>query len=283
MPTFAHDGIRFSYLDQGTGTPFVFQHGLGADMTQALGLAPPSRRVVFLECRGHGATQPLGPENDLTFATFAHDLVALLDHLGLDTVMAGGVSLGAGVALRLAAEHTARVHGLVLVRPSWFDAPSPDHLHVFGTIANLLQQTDADRGKQLLQQTPEFAAIASQSSPAAASVLSQFDRPFARERAVVLARLPTDFPLAGGLSWKAVTTPTLVVATHTDPQHPFSTAENIARSLPQAVLREVTSKAVDSARHAAEVTQLIDDFVADLDPPDPESASTNVASRSAAA
>jgi len=167
MPTFAHDGIRFSYLDQGTGTPFVFQHGLGADMTQALGLAPPSRRVVCLECRGHGATQPLGPENDLTFATFAHDLVALLDHLGLDTVMAGGVSLGAGVALRLAAEHTARVHGLVLVRPSWFDAPSPDHLHVFGTIANLLQQTDADRGKQLLQQTPEFAAIASQSSPAA--------------------------------------------------------------------------------------------------------------------
>jgi pimeloyl-ACP methyl ester carboxylesterase len=267
MSTFSHAGIRFSYVDQGTGAPFVFQHGLGGDMTQPAGIAPASLRLVCLECRGHGATQPLGPEDDLSFATFADDVVALLDHLGLDTVMAGGISMGAGVALRIAAEHPARTHGLVLVRPSWFDAPSPAHLHLFATIADLLQQTGADRGKELVQQTPEFAAIASQSSPAAASVLSQFDRPFARERAAVLARLAADYPLAGGLSWNTVTTPTLVVATQADPQHPFSTAENIARSLPRAVLREVTPKAVDSALHAAEVRQLIDDFAAGLDAP----------------
>ena len=104
MPTFAHDGIRIPYLDRGAGLPLVFQHGLGGDMSQA-GRYDFDRRLICLECRGHGGRHPLGPEDRLGFGTFADDVLALLDHLELETVDLAGVSMGAGIAARLAAEH----------------------------------------------------------------------------------------------------------------------------------------------------------------------------------
>ena len=41
MAEFLHDGIRFHYRDEGSGIPFVFQHGLGADLSQPFSLCHP--------------------------------------------------------------------------------------------------------------------------------------------------------------------------------------------------------------------------------------------------
>ena len=96
------NGLAFSYLDEGGGNPFVFQHGLGGDAAQPRSLWSGAGRLVCLECRGHGHTTPLGTPDDLDFGTFARDLASLLNALELDDVVLGGVSMGAGVALRLA-------------------------------------------------------------------------------------------------------------------------------------------------------------------------------------
>lgn len=257
MGMMSRNGIRFSYLDRGRGSPFVFQHGLGGDMSQPAGLYSSGGRLICLECRAHGHTHPLGPLDGLSFASFAADLLALLDHLELGSVMLGGVSMGAGVALRLAAEHPERVSGLVLVRPAWFDAPWPEHLHVFATLAQILLHADGESAKAQLRATDDYQAVAARSATAAASLLTQCDRPHASERAPVLRRLPGDFPLSGGLSWTDITTPTLVLGTRADPQHPFATADAIATALPHAELREITPKVVDEARHAYDVTTAI--------------------------
>jgi pimeloyl-ACP methyl ester carboxylesterase len=108
MGTMMRNGIRFSHLERGTGAPFVFQHGLGGDMSQPAGLYSSDGRLICLECRAHGHTYRLGRLDGLSFAPFAAGLLALLDHLELGSVMLGGVSIGAGVALRLAAEHPER-------------------------------------------------------------------------------------------------------------------------------------------------------------------------------
>jgi pimeloyl-ACP methyl ester carboxylesterase len=265
MGTLTRNGISFSYLDRGTGSPFVFQHGLGGDMSQPVDLYFSPCRLICLECRGHGGTHPLGPPEELSFATFATDVLALIDELDLATVMLGGISMGAGVALRLAAEHPDRVHGLVLVRPAWFDAPLPEHLRVFPIIAELLSDDGVDEAaRDRLRQTSEYQVVAAQPPVAASSLMSQFERPLARERAPVLQRLPADFPLSGGLSWAAVTAPTLVLGTHSDPVHPFAIAEAVAAALPNAKLVEVAPKAVDEVQHTREVTAAIDDFAADV-------------------
>lgn len=112
MPLFYHDGLAFNYFDRGEGIPFIFQHGLGADLTQVLEVYEelPGFRLIAFDCRGHGKTHPPGEVDKLNFATFANDLRALMDHLEIDEAVIGGISMGAGVALnftlRFPAEET---------------------------------------------------------------------------------------------------------------------------------------------------------------------------------
>lgn len=69
-------------------------------------------RVVRWELPGHGgAPNRPGP---FTVADLADDLVELLDHLGAERASLGGVSLGAMVAMALAARHPDRVERLVV-------------------------------------------------------------------------------------------------------------------------------------------------------------------------
>src|SRR3954469_5820695 len=129
MPTFDHDGLAFHYRDEGRGLPFVFQHGLGGDVSQPFGLySPPAGvRLIAFDARAHGETRPVGDPKKISLAEFADDLVALLDHLGIDRAVVGGVSMGAAVALSAALRHPARVEGLVLSRPAWLDRPLPEN------------------------------------------------------------------------------------------------------------------------------------------------------------
>jgi len=256
-PTLSRDGIAFSYVDDGSGEPLVLQHGLGGDAAAVRPLWSGAGRLLCLECRGHGATTPLGPADDLGFATFARDVAALLEALGLDDVVLAGLSMGAGVALRVAAEQPERVRGLVLVRPAWFTASSPENLEAFPLIAELLRTEGPERGRATFQASAVYRRIRAESPVAAESVLAQFDRENAVERAPVLERLPADRPLAEPLP---LSMPIVILATDRDPIHPLGIAEAWADALPSATLHQVTSKTVDEARHEAEVAAAIDGF-----------------------
>ena len=262
MGTLDREGIAFSYLDRGAAAPFVFQHGLGGDATQPYGLYHHGRRLVCLECRGHGATIPLGEPDRLTFATFAADVLALMDHLDIERALVGGVSMGAGVAARIALDHPERLTGLILVRPAWLDAPHPENLQIMEIVAGLLQQHDTDDALTALEGDPSYQAIAAQAPSAADSLRGQFSRHLARERAAVLQRMPADQPLPNGSRWADITTPTLVIATRGDPIHPFAIAEAIAARIPTPRLREVPSRDMDPAAHTRETAAAIATFAA---------------------
>jgi pimeloyl-ACP methyl ester carboxylesterase len=263
MRTLERGGIAFSYLDRGAGEPFVFQHGLGGDAAQPDALYDEPRRLVCLECRGHGQTIPLGDPEQLSFTTFAADVVALMDHLGIERALVGGVSMGAGVAMRIAADHPQRVNGLVLVRPAWLDTPHPDNLRIMEAVAELIREHGTDAGLAALERDPAYRAIAAQSPSAGASLRRQFSRHLAREHAAVLARMPAVLPLPGASRWADIAAPTLVVATKGDPIHPFAIAAAITARLPSARLREVSSRDLDPAAHSREIAAAISAFAAE--------------------
>jgi len=73
-------------------------------------------RVVRYEHRGHGRSP--APPGPYTLADLGGDVLARLDSLGVDRASFGGVSLGAMVAMWIAAHAPGRVDRLVLVATS---------------------------------------------------------------------------------------------------------------------------------------------------------------------
>jgi pimeloyl-ACP methyl ester carboxylesterase len=266
MPAFERDGLAFNYLDEGdaSGQPFVFQHGLGGDVSQPAGVFPPPSgvRLLSMDCRGHGGTRPLGPSDKLSFSSFADDVAALMDHLELRRAVVGGISMGAGVALNLASRYPQRVAGLILSRPAWLDSPRPENLKAYLVIAQLLRKHGAKLGRDIFEGTEEFAELERAASGAGRSLASsQFDRPRAREYAAVLESLAGDAPVRDRAQWREMRTLALVLASWQDPTHPHSYAEFLARRLPSARLEELTPKAEDEGRHAQDARAAIAGFL----------------------
>ncbi len=117
MSSASVNGVQLSYDDTGgDGPPVVLSHGFLMDRTM---FAPqvealrPHFRVITWDSRGHGDTGDDG--QPFTYWDLASDCIALLDHLGVERAVVGGMSQGGFVALRVALTDPARVRGLILL------------------------------------------------------------------------------------------------------------------------------------------------------------------------
>ncbi|MGZ4697973.1 MAG: alpha/beta fold hydrolase [Oryzihumus sp.] len=121
------NGLHLYYELHGEGSPLVLLHGgmLTIDLNFA-GLIPTLAQrhfVIGVEMQGHGRTADI--DREITPAALAGDVVALLDHLGIDRAHALGHSLGGAVTLELAVSHPDRVRSVVPVSAS----VRPDGMH----------------------------------------------------------------------------------------------------------------------------------------------------------
>jgi pimeloyl-ACP methyl ester carboxylesterase len=267
---FHYRGIDFWYAEKGAGSPearrqltFVFQHGLGGDRRQPMELYEHREGVHFLaiDCRGHGKTQPLGDPDLLRFDTFADDIVAMLDHLGAGEFVAGGISMGAGIALNLALRYPHRVKGLLLVRPAWLAQPCPPNLDCMVAVGQWIRDYGVVQGREGFLASPLYLRLQQEAPYTAGSLLAQFDEPRAADAWPRLLRLPADAPNRDGADWRLIGVPTLILANRTDLTHPYEYAQVLAAAIPSANLIEVPSKAVDQGAHIAAARTHIGGFL----------------------
>ena len=263
MAYFNHDGILFYYRDEGAGLAFFFQHGLGADVSQPFSLfrPPAGIRLLAFDARAHGQTRPIGAPDKIHFDVFAEDLLALLDHLQIKRAVVGGISMGAGVALNFTLRFPHRVLGLVLSRPAWLDAPNAWNVKIFSLITRLIRDHGAKRGQELFKQTPDYQELLQQYPDVAASLALQFESPRVEETAFKLDRIIHDTPNQDREQWKSIRVPVLVMANRQDPIHPFEYGEILAKAIPGAQLREITSKSVSVQRHGEDVQKYLGEFL----------------------
>ena len=99
------DGTQIFYKDWGSGQPIVFHHGWplsGDDWdAQMMFFAANGYRVIAHDRRGHGRSSPSATGNDMN--TYAADVAALTDHLGLRNAIHVGHSTGGGEVIRYVA------------------------------------------------------------------------------------------------------------------------------------------------------------------------------------
>lgn len=258
-----HDGLSFRLQASGRGVPFFFQHGLCGDLSQPVGLfKPPSGfRLFSFDCRGHGDTYPCGPEEKIGIASFADDMLALMDYLKISRAVVGGISMGAAVALNFTLRYPDRVLALVLQRPAWLDGPRRENVEVYAMMAQHIRQHGALKGLELFKQTARFQLVLKESHEAAKSLIGQFMRPRAEETVALLERIPLDAPNHDRAELRAIKVPALVMSNRQDPVHPFEYGETLAQEIPRAEFRELTPKSVSVDRHNEEAQRFIEEFL----------------------
>ncbi len=118
---FEYGGHRLAYETVGEGMPFVLLHGILLDThinrDLATRIAVEGYRVILLDLLGHGRSDKTTDPKDHRCDFYADQVIALLDHLGIERAMLGGVSLGCIVSLHAAAKAPQRVAGLFLEMP----------------------------------------------------------------------------------------------------------------------------------------------------------------------
>ena len=116
MATASVNGITVSYTDSGgDGPAVVFSHGYLMDSSmfdpQVAALAPEFRVITWDE-RGFGGTRATGP---FSYWDSARDVLGLLDLLGIEQAVLGGMSQGGFLSLRAALTAPGAVRALILI------------------------------------------------------------------------------------------------------------------------------------------------------------------------
>jgi len=128
MPDLRHievNGVRIAYDDVGEGRAILFIHGFMFDRTiwRSQVAALESWRRIAPDQRGNGLSE--APERGYCMATYADDLAALLDALGVGRTVLCGLSMGGYVAFEFLRRHRERVAGLVIM-DARAEADSPE-------------------------------------------------------------------------------------------------------------------------------------------------------------
>lgn len=118
------NGMDMYYEVRGQGEPLLLLHGFfgsHANFAHLFDMDDLGRsyQVIVPDLRGHGRSS--NPLPGTTHRQSALDVLALLDHLGIERCKAVGISFGGNILLHVATRERERVQAMVLVS-------SPSHL-----------------------------------------------------------------------------------------------------------------------------------------------------------
>ena len=261
----AYGQYRLSYETYGSGDRvLVWLHGLllDANLSRDLArkLAAQGNRVVLLDLLGHGRSDKPRHAGAHRMDLYADQLLCLLDELGADQVVLGGVSMGTNVSLLATVAAPDRVRGLILEMPV-LEWAVPAAALVF---LPLLLGVHYTRAPLRLVSRAASRLPASGFGPLGSFISAASSDP--DEIAAVLHGVLLG-PLAPTIEQRrSITAPALVLGHGIDLIHSFSDAERLARQLPDATLIRTRTFAelwVRPARLVAEIGEFLDRVWAD--------------------
>jgi pimeloyl-ACP methyl ester carboxylesterase len=246
----------------GAGPVVVLQHGLCGDAGQPVEAFPQGQGYAHavLNCRGHGDS-PAGKVEALTIAHFTDDLAQMIDALPSVPVAVGGISMGAAMALRLAVTRPDLVRALILSRPAWGVEAAPANMQPNAVVGRMIA---AGLGVEDFVATPTAQHLARVAPDNLASLTGFFGRQPLDVTAALLMRISADGPGVSEADVRALSIPTLIMASEEDAIHPMAHAQTLAGLIPGAKLTELPPKGRDKAAHIAACHQAILTFLKGL-------------------
>src|ERR1700688_2757811 len=118
MPTINRDGVKIYYEVHGSGPALLLTHGYSSTSAMWQGqieALSKHHRLVLWDMRGHGQSDYPDDPNAYSEALTVADMAALLDEVGADSAIVGGLSLGGYMALAFYRAHPERVQALLII------------------------------------------------------------------------------------------------------------------------------------------------------------------------
>jgi pimeloyl-ACP methyl ester carboxylesterase len=260
LRTFAYGGYRLAYESYGHGDRvLIWLHGLLLDANLSRGLARSlasrGNRVVLLDLLGHGRSDKPRHASAHRMDAYADQLLCLLDHLGVDQAVLGGVSLGTNVSLLAAVRAPERVRGLVLEMPV-LESATPAAAAVFLPLLIV-----AHYARSVLRLVSRGAARVAPGpfGPLGSFISAAGSDP--EEIAAVLHGVLVGPVAPTSDQRRSITAPALVLGHGVDLVHSLHDAERLARQLPNSRLIRTHTFAelwLRPARLTAEISQFLE-------------------------
>ena len=263
VPRLTVNGVNLAVDMQGEGPALLFIHGYPLDRTiwqHQLASLDGWRRIAP-DLRGMGLSD--APDLGYSMRTYADDLSALLDALGVEDVVLCGLSMGGYVAFEFLRSWRSRVRALVLM-DTRADADAPDARRARDVAASLARERGA-------------TAIADAMLPRilAPGAVTAMPRVAERVRALMAATpvagivgalsAMRDRPDSTSLLASLEALPTLVVVGEEDQLTPAAHARAITELVPGAQLVVVPGAGhLPPLEQPAVTTRLLADFLAQL-------------------
>lgn len=118
MPEIDREGVKIHYEVYGSGPPLLLTHGYSSTSAMWQGqieALSEHHTLVLWDMRGHGQSDyPADPAAYSEALTVA-DMAALLDEVGADRAIVGGLSLGGYMSLAFHRAHPQRVRALLII------------------------------------------------------------------------------------------------------------------------------------------------------------------------
>ncbi len=229
------NGISLAYSDRGKGLPLVLIHGFPLCRKmwrpQSEVFAKTGCRVITPDLRGFGESDLVS--DTVSMDIYADDIVALLDHLGIDKAVIGGMSMGGYVLLNLLERYPERVAAPIFIVTKAGGDDDAGKARRTALAAETLDQGSrsvADVFRNLL-----FAPVALSDNPGLVEEVYGWMHatgPRGAAAALIAMRDRKDCtPLLGSISQ-----PALVIGAEQDQAIPVNNSRIIAEGLPDAEL-----------------------------------------------
>jgi pimeloyl-ACP methyl ester carboxylesterase len=118
MPKIDRDGVNIYYEVHGSGPPLLLTHGYSSTSAMWQGqieALSKHHKLVLWDMRGHGRSDYPTEAAAYSEALTVADMAALLDEVGADTAIVGGLSLGGYMSLAFYRAHPGRVRALLII------------------------------------------------------------------------------------------------------------------------------------------------------------------------
>jgi len=229
MARFQAREIGIGYDDVGTGPPIVLVHGHPFNRTMwqpQVRIFQSRYRPIAPDLRGYGESDVVPGKTPLE--TFARDIADLLDHLQLDNIVLGGLSMGGQIAMEFVRLFPQQVRALLLA-DTFAQAEDEAGREQRYAMAERLTREGMDAyARDVLPRMIAPRTIAEQPATAAHVLAMMLDTAPAGAAAALRGRAerPDYVPLLGN-----ITVPTLIVVGSDDEFTPVSDAEFLHKNI----------------------------------------------------